>query len=130
MPSEFLFKLSWSHFNKIWHDESHPLLDWLVFNKNRTSSCMLYVFLPKKCRTEKRSHSFSSFLQAILITVLCLRHWLTIFSHNFTNEISLPDFTELNNIFYRLNSSMQNVNKNQLKKTAVISLIYGSFFSK
>ena len=62
MLSEFLFELSLSHFNKIRHDEGHPLFDRLVFNKNRTSSRVQCVFRPKKCRTEKRSHSFSNFL--------------------------------------------------------------------
>ena len=61
MLSEFLFELSLSHFNKIRHDEGHPLFDRLVFNKNRTSSRVQCVFCLKKCRTEKRSRSFFQF---------------------------------------------------------------------
>ena len=60
--NDFMFRLSYSHFDKILANDTHPLHDRLIFNTNsRTSSRARSTFRPQRCRTEKRLNSFFPF---------------------------------------------------------------------
>ena len=59
---DFLFDLSYAHFQKMVGSKSYPLFSKLIFNNaSRTSSRAKCIFRPKLCCTGKRPKSFFNF---------------------------------------------------------------------
>ena len=56
--NDFIFRLSFSHFDKPLANDTHPLHDRLIFNiKSRSASLANTTFRPLRCHTEKRINS-------------------------------------------------------------------------